>query len=124
MLHVMSNNTVDAFAKAGVPEGITVAHKHGWTAETHGNAAIVFTPGGDYVLVMMMFQPEWLVFSESLPLVAETSRLMFNFLNPSTPLGHIRDGYIPPTESCNYAGSQLADELVSPYFLETAAGTP
>jgi len=124
MLHVMSNNTVDAFAKAGVPEGITVAHKHGWTAETHGNAAIVFTPGGDYVLVMMMFQPEWLVFSESLPLVAETSRLMFNFLNPSTPLGHIRDGYIPPTESCNYAGSQLADELVSPYVLETAAGTP
>lgn len=124
MLHVMSNNTVDAFAKAGVPEGITVAHKHGWTAETHGNAAVVFSPGGDYVLVMMMYQPEWLVFSESLPLVAETSRLMFNFLNPSNPLSQIRDGFIPPTESCNYAGSQLAEELVSPYFLETNTGAP
>lgn len=124
MLHVMSNNTVDAFAKAGVPDGITVAHKHGWTAETHGNAAVVFTPGGDYVLVMMMYQPEWLVFSESLPRVAETSRLMFNFLNPLTPLGQIRDGFIPPTESCNYAGSQLADELISPYFLETNTGSP
>jgi hypothetical protein len=120
----MSNNTVDAFAKAGVPEGIQVAHKHGWTAETHGNAAIVFSPGGDYVLVMMMYQPVWLVFEQSLPLVAETSRLMHNFLNPDTPLEQIRDGFIPETETCNYAGSTLADEIESPFFLETNTGAP
>lgn len=124
ILYVMSNNTVDAFAKAGVPEGIQVAHKHGWTAETHGNAAIVFSPGGDYVLVMMMYQPVWLVFEQSLPLVAETSRLMHNFLNADTPLGEIRDGFIPETESCNYAGSPLADEIASPFFLETNTGAP
>lgn len=124
ILHVMSNNTVDAFAKAGVPDGIQVAHKHGWTAETHGNAAVIFTPGGDYVLVMMMYQPIWLVFEQSLPLVAETSRLMYNYLNPETPLGQIRDGFIPETQDCNYAGSTLADEIASPYFLETNTGTP
>lgn len=124
ILYVMSNNTVDAFAKAGVPEDTQVAHKHGWTAETHGNAALVFSPGGDYVLVMMMYQPVWLVFEQSLPLVAETSRLMYNFLNPDTPLGEIRDGFIPETQNCNYAGSTLADEIASPYFLETNTGTP
>lgn len=124
ILYVMSNNTVDAFAKAGVPEGIQVAHKHGWTAETHGNAAIVFSPGGDYVLVMMMFQPTWLVFEESLPLVAETSRLMYNFLNPDEPLAEIRDGYIPETQNCNYAGSTMAEDIASPFFLETNTGAP
>jgi uncharacterized protein YraI len=124
ILYVMSNNTVDAFAKAGVPEGITVAHKHGWTAETHGNAAVVFSPGGDYVLVMMMYEPVWLVFEQSLPLVAETSRLMYNFLNPDAPLEQIRDGFIPETETCNYAGSTLAEEIASPFFLETNIGAP
>ncbi len=124
ILYVLENNTVDAFAKAGVPEGTVVAHKHGWTSETHGNAAIVFTPGGDYVLVMMMFQPEWLVFGESLPLVAETSRMMYNFLNSSAPLSQIRDGFIPETASCNFTGSELAEQLASPFFLETNTGTP
>lgn len=124
IIYVLENNTVDAFAKAGVPEGTIVAHKHGWTSETHGNAAIVFTPGGDYVLVMMMFQPEWLVFGESLPLVAETSRLMYNYLNPASPLAAIRDGFIPETASCNFTGSELAEQLASPFFLETNTGTP
>jgi uncharacterized protein YraI len=124
ILYVMANNTVDAFAKAGVPQDITVAHKHGWTAETHGNAAIVFTPNGDYVLVMMMYQPTWLVFQESLPMVAETSRLMFNYLNPELALTQIRDGFIPETQACNFAGTTLADEIASPFFLETNTGAP
>lgn len=124
ILYVLDNNTVDAFAKAGVPEGTVVAHKHGWKADTHGNAALVLTPGGDYVLVMMAYQPEWLVFSESLPLVAETSRLMYNYLNPDAPLAEIRDGFIPETQSCNYMGSELAQNVASPYFLETNTYTP
>lgn len=119
MLYLMSNNTVDAFAKTGTPEGTIVSHKHGWVNTTHGNAAIIFTPGGDYIIVTMMYQPEWLNFQESLPLAAEISREVYNYLNPDTPLGAIRDGYIPPTEDCNYAGSELVEELVSPYFMET-----
>jgi len=119
ILYVMSNNTVDAFAKAGTPAGTVVAHKHGWVDTTHGNAAIIFTPGGDYVMVIMMYQPVWLNFGESLPLAAEISREIYNDLNPDAPMDAIRDGYIPPTEDCNYTGSQLAEELVSPYFLET-----
>jgi len=124
MLYLMSNNTVDAFAKTGTPDGTVVSHKHGWVATTHGNAAIVFSRGGDYIIVTMMYQPVWLNFQESLPLAAEVSREVYNYLNPSAPMNAIRDGYIPPTENCNYAGSELAEQLVSPYFLETLTSQP
>lgn len=124
ILYVLENNTVDAFAKTGAPDGTIVAHKHGWTSETHGNAALVFTPNGDYIIVMMVFQPSWLVFSESLPLVGETSRMMYNYLNPDNPLDVLRDGFIPETQNCNYNGSELAQNLASPYFLEENTGAP
>lgn len=125
MLHVMSNNTVDALLKAGVPDDITVAHKHGWIADTHGNAAVMFTPGGNYVLVMMLFQPEWLNFTDSLPLIAEVSRVVYNYYNPDAPLDAIREGYIPTTEECNYtADNVLVGELAASYFMNTIDEVP
>ncbi len=116
MLHVMSNNTVDALLKAGVPEGIRVAHKHGWIADTHSNAALFFTPGGNYVMVMAVYGPGFLNFQQSLPMIAEASRLVYNFYNPDAPLDKIRDGFIPPTESCNYQGSPLTIDLRQPIW--------
>lgn len=116
MLHVMSSNTVDALLKAGVPEGTRVAHKHGWINDTHGNAAVIFTPGGDYVLVVMLHQPTWLNFQESLPLIAEVSRAVYNYYNPQAPLEEIREGFIPETEACNFRGSPLINDLMSGTF--------
>ena len=52
-LQLMSSNTVDALLKAGVPAQTRVAHKHGWIADTHSNAALFFTPGGAYVIVLL-----------------------------------------------------------------------
>jgi beta-lactamase class A/uncharacterized protein YraI len=118
MLYVMGNNTVDALLKAGVPSGIRVAHKHGWINDTHGNAAVMFTPGGDYVLVMMLFQPEWLSFTDSLPIIAEVSREVYNYYNPTEPLLAVRDGYIPTVDECNYtADNSLVSELAGSFFM-------
>ena len=111
MLHVMSGNTVDALLKAGAPAETRVAHKHGWIADTHGNAAVFFTPGGDYVIVMMLRQPQWLNFQESLPLIAEVSRRVYNFFNPDAPMPEIREGYIPAAGECNYRGDPLPLDL-------------
>ena len=112
LLHVMSNNTVDALLKAGVPADIKVAHKHGWIPDTHGNAALFFTPGGDYVIAMMLHQPQWLNFQESLPLIAEVSRRVYNYFNPERPQEAVRDGYIPDANDCNYAGDPLVVDLM------------
>jgi len=119
MLHVMENNTVDGMLKAGTPEGIRVAHKHGWVNDTHGNAGIFFTPGGDYVLVVMLFKPEFLEFTTvSLPTLANLSLMVYNHYNPTQPLAQPREGYIPEVNQCNYDGtSPLVSEITSPIFL-------
>ena len=112
MLHVMSNNTVDALLKSGVPADTRVAHKHGWIADTHGNAALFFTPGGDYVIAMMLFQPQWLDFQESLPLFAEVSRRVYNHFNADKPQQSGREWFIPDVNSCNYFGDPLIADLL------------
>ena len=38
---------------AGVPSGVTVANKTGELSDVENDAAIVFSPGGDYILVVM-----------------------------------------------------------------------
>ncbi len=125
MLYVMSNNTVDALLKAGVPEGVTVAHKHGWVEDTHGNAAVIFSPERDYVMVMMLHQPTWLNFQDSLPVIAEASRVVYNHYNPNAPLAAIREGYIPTTEECSYnAGSPVVQNLMLPTFAQDATTPP
>ena len=116
ILHVMSSNTVDALLKAGVPADTRVAHKHGWIPDTHGNAALFFTPGGDYVIAMMLYQPQWLNFQESLPLIAEVSRRVYNYFNPEQPQSEIRDGFIPDAGNCNYSGDPLVVDIMQPLW--------
>jgi uncharacterized protein YraI len=115
MLDVMSDNNMGQplLMSAGVPENTRVAHKHGWTADTHGNAGIVFSPGGDYVLVVALHNPTWLDFSESFPLITEISHTVYNYFNPTAPVDKDRDPYIVNVEDCKVAGTPIIDELTS-----------
>lgn len=81
MLELMNENRIGSLIEGGVPEGTAVAHKHGWAAETHGDAGLVFTPGGDYVLVEYMYYPGWLEWAVSSPLMADISHAAYNFFN-------------------------------------------
>jgi beta-lactamase class A len=116
MLHVMSNNNVDALLKAGVPAETRVAHKHGWIADTHSNAAIFFTPNRDYVMVAIIYQPSWLNFTESLPVIAESSRQVYNYYNPQAPQPAVREGFIPEATTCNFANTPLILDLRQPVW--------
>ncbi len=112
MILAMSANQINVLTEAGVPAGTRVAHKHGWIDDTHGDAAIVFTPGGDFVLAMALFQPEWLSYELSWPLMAEIARLVYNAYNPDSPLNAIHPGAVD--ETCDLAGSSLLAELSLP----------
>jgi uncharacterized protein YraI len=118
MLDVMSSNNMGQplLMSAGVPASIRVAHKHGWTADTHGNAGIVFTPGGDYVLVMALHNPTWLDFNESFPLISEMSRTVYNTFNPDQPLAEDRAPNIVEVKDCLVSGTPIIDELTSLNF--------
>ena len=54
MLTLLKNQSRRNKIPAGVPSGVTVANKTGETDDTSHDAAIVFSPGGDYILVVMV----------------------------------------------------------------------
>ena len=71
---------------AGLPEGTTIAHKNGWVTtngiiNTIGDAGIIYTPGGNYVLVVFLYHPEQLIWDPAAALVAQLSTAVYNYYN-------------------------------------------
>ncbi|HZD10675.1 MAG TPA: serine hydrolase [Candidatus Binatia bacterium] len=85
IIDVMSQNRIGSLIEEGVPATTTVAHRHAWIGDTHGDAGIVFTPGGDYVIAMIFFQHDWLPWERSSPLMADISRATYNYFNFDNP---------------------------------------
>ena len=86
LLDTMVLNTEGNLIRFGVPETVPVAHKHGWAYNTHGDAGIVFSPGGDYVIVQYLYQnSDWLNAGVSFPLLRELSRSVYNYFNMDNP---------------------------------------
>jgi beta-lactamase class A len=82
MITTLSHNRIGALIEAGVPEGTTIAHKHGLVGDSHADAGIVFTPGGDYVLCIYLYYMDWLEWEVSSPLMARISEATYNYFNP------------------------------------------
>ncbi len=86
MLDYLTKNYLPSLISAGVPEGTRVAHKHGWVTYfgimyTLGDAAIVYTPGGNYVLVVFLNHPEQLLWDPASKLVEDLSQAVYNYYN-------------------------------------------
>ena len=41
ILTVLANNKIGTLVEEGVPNDVTVIHRHGWTGDTYGDASIV-----------------------------------------------------------------------------------
>ncbi len=81
MIDWISQNYIDSLIEAGLPVGTKLAHKHGWTSDTHADAGLVFSPGGDFVLVVFMYRPTYLEWGESAPLIADIAQATYNYFN-------------------------------------------
>ncbi|MBX3066927.1 MAG: serine hydrolase, partial [Anaerolineae bacterium] len=95
MMRMMRSNRVAALIGGGVPQDIPLARKYGWVDETHGDAAILTTPGGDYVLVVMLHNKTWLDYDDSFPLIAEISRQAYNYFNVNAPMPQVEATSVP-----------------------------
>ncbi|GAB4268605.1 MAG: hypothetical protein Kow0080_11640 [Candidatus Promineifilaceae bacterium] len=83
ILEMMQLNELARLLEAGLPDGVTFAHKVGWIDDTYGNVGIVFTPERDYLIGMALYYPVWLEWEVSSPLFTEVSRLAYaHFTNP------------------------------------------
>ncbi len=85
ILDYMLRNETGSLIEEGVPSDIPIAHRHGWIRDTHGDAGIVFSPGGDYVIVAYLYRDDWLEWVVSSPLLADISLATYNFFNFDNP---------------------------------------
>jgi len=86
MIDYLSQNKMPSLLEAGVPDVTEVAHKHGWVTyqgimKTLGDAGIIFSPGGDYILVIFLYHPEQLIWDTGSSLVGQLSAAIYNFYN-------------------------------------------
>jgi hypothetical protein len=85
VLDLLAQNKIAVLLEGGVPEGTRVAHKHGWTGsplEWLGDAGIIYTPGGDYVLTIYLWDEQEMVWEPTSGLVADLSEAVYNYFNP------------------------------------------
>jgi len=83
------NNRLPLLITAGLPEGTQIAHKHGWVTtngviNTIGDAGIVYTLGGKYILVIFLYHPDQLIWETNSVLISELSRAVYNYYNLPT----------------------------------------
>lgn len=87
ILDLLAENRIAVLLEAGVPEGTRLAHKHGWTGsplEWLGDSGVVYTPGGDYVLSVFLWDEQPMIWEPTSRLVADVSRAVYNYFNPPT----------------------------------------
>ncbi len=89
IVDLMVQNVEGNLIRYGVPDepDVRVSHKHGWSFNEHGDAGIVYSPGGDFVIYTLLAQPEndWLMSEYSFPILREISRTAYNYFNPDHP---------------------------------------
>ena len=92
MITLLASDKIGVLIEAGVPEGTQVAHKHGWISDPSSlviqnisDAALVYTPGGNYVLVIYAYHPVQTVWEPVSALFAQMSQAVYNYYNLPSP---------------------------------------
>jgi hypothetical protein len=87
MIDLMTLNALPILIRSGAPDGTRIAQKFGWVSDiyndnaitTIGDAGIVYTPSGDYVLVIYFSHPVQLVWDPSNLLFSQLSEAVYNY---------------------------------------------
>ncbi|MEW5941197.1 MAG: serine hydrolase [Chloroflexota bacterium] len=90
MIEILVQDKLGALLQAGVPEGTRIAHKHGWVSDLNGvinnfsDAAIVYSPGGNYILVVFAYHPVQILFDNANSMFGQISQAVYNYFNVPT----------------------------------------
>lgn len=83
LLDILAGYRSDSFIELGLPPAMAVAHKLSISPETHADGGIVFSPNGDFVLVVFLYSPQWLDWTVSNPLITDVATATYNYFNPT-----------------------------------------
>ncbi len=87
MIEYLKRDLLGSLIQAGLPEGTQIAHKHGWISGPSGviqnfsDAAIIYTPGGNYVLTIYVYHPIQAVFDPLNGMFARISKVVYTYYN-------------------------------------------
>lgn len=88
MLTFLTRNKIGVLLEAGLPEGTQIAHKHGWATDptdglmhTIGDAGIIYSPGGNYILTVFLQNNNQVVFDNANRIIANISSAVYNYFN-------------------------------------------
>jgi beta-lactamase class A len=87
MVDLLKANHLPWLLTGGLPEGTPIAHKHGWVSDingvirTVGDAGIIYTPSGSYVLVIFVNHPTQIIWAPVAQLISDMSRAVYQFFN-------------------------------------------
>ena len=92
MIEMLRNNRKAVLLEAGLPEGTALAHKYGWVTDpldglmhNVSDAAIVYLPGGNFVLVVYVYQTDQLLWDSAQALVARLAIVASRYYTFSSP---------------------------------------
>jgi beta-lactamase class A len=83
----LKKDRIGVLIEAGLPEGTQIAHKHGWISGPSGiiqnisDVAIVYTPGGNYILAIYVYHPLQAVWEPVSGMIAQISQAVYNYYN-------------------------------------------
>jgi beta-lactamase class A len=83
MIQYLEGDKLGSLIQGSLPEGTIVAHKHGWDnfENQFSDAAIIYTPGGNYVLTIYTYDPVQFEWNVTSALFGELSRAVYNYFN-------------------------------------------
>lgn len=87
MISYLTQNRIGVLLEAGLPDGTQIGHKHGWAEEadgvmhTVGDAGLVYTPGGNYVIAIFIHDTNQIIWDSANHLFADLSRAVYNYFN-------------------------------------------
>ena len=87
ILELLAQNRIAWLLEASVPDGTRVAHNHGWTQsplDFISDAGVVYSPGGDYVVSIFLWDDREMVWEPTSSLFAQLGRAVYNYFNPPT----------------------------------------
>ena len=86
MLDLMTLNVEPFLIRGGLPDGTRIAQKFGYISDyvsgatlTIGQAAIVYSPSGDFVLVFCFSHPVQLVWDPNNILIGDLAEAIYNY---------------------------------------------
>jgi hypothetical protein len=86
MIDLLTSNAVGPIFIAGgsLPNGV-VAHKHGWDRvplTNAGDAALVYTPGGNYAMTIYIHHPDTMGYEDANRLIISVAKAVYGYFNP------------------------------------------